>query len=57
VVAEFRADPGRRDAEVSALCDLANADAALLEEPGRACAGAALKPGAVQGLTLPHGLD
>ncbi|MDR2335790.1 MAG: hypothetical protein LBE61_20180 [Burkholderiaceae bacterium] len=30
VVAELRADLGRRDTEVSALCDLANADAALL---------------------------
>ncbi|MDR2333768.1 MAG: hypothetical protein LBE61_09815 [Burkholderiaceae bacterium] len=54
VVAELRADLGRRDAEVSGLCDLANADAVLLGEPGRACAGAALKPGAVQGLRLPQ---
>jgi len=53
VVAELRADLGRRDAEVSALCDPANADAALLGEPGRACVGAALKPGAMQGLRLP----
>lgn len=37
VVAELRADLRRRDAEVSALCDLANADAALLGEQGRAC--------------------
>ena len=38
VVAELRADLGRRDAEVSALCDLTNADAALLGEPAGACA-------------------
>lgn len=50
----LRADLGRRDAEVSALCDMTNADAALLGQPASACAGAALNPGAVQGLRLPQ---